>query len=87
MTMIFPFLHLLVIFDRENDFFGWPWPCTKQIPPELFRDAKTLQKEVLYDSLWLLFLKFWNSYFLMAAILAAILNFLFINWGWDQNWI
>ena len=48
----------------------------KTNPPEQFRDAKTLQNEVLYDSLWLLFAKFWNSHFLMAAILAAILNLL-----------
>ena len=79
MTMIFPFFHFWVIFEREKDFFGWPWPCTKQIALELFRDAKTLQNEVLYDSLWLLFLKFWNSHFLMAANLAVILNLLTRN--------
>ena len=60
----------------KRNFFGWPWPCTKQIPPELFRDAKTLQNEVLYDSLWLLFAKLWFFYFSIAAILAAISNLL-----------
>ena len=48
----------------------------KTNPSQLFRDAKTPQNEVLYDSLWLLFVKFWNSHFLMAVILAAILTLL-----------
>ena len=75
MTMIFPFFIFKSYLTVKRTFLGWPWPCTKQISPELFRDAKTLQNEVLYDSLWLLFVV-WNAHFLMAAILAPILNFL-----------
>ena len=66
MTMIFPFFFFKSYLTMKRTFLG-----------DLdFVQNKSLPNEVLYDSLWHLFVKFWNSHFLMAAILAAILNLL-----------
>ena len=56
MTMIFPFFIFKSYLTLKLTF--WVTLTLYKTNPELFRDAKTLQNEVLYDSLWLLFVKF-----------------------------
>ena len=91
MTMIFPIFIFKSYLTVKKTFLGdLDLVQNKSLPTRfLHRDAKTLQNEVLYDSLWLLFVKFWNSHFLMAAILAAILNLLtrkFLRW-WSKLYL
>ena len=45
------FFHFYLIFDLQNDFWGWPWPWIKNTPPPKKKPVswrKKLQSEVTF---------------------------------------